>query len=49
MRKVKIFDTISNGKYDISDLPDGMYLVSMVDGSQKIVKTVRISKRSIRP
>ena len=48
-KRVKIFDTISNGKYDISDLPDGMYLVSMVDGSQKIVKTVRISKRSIRP
>lgn len=48
-RRVKTFTTSLNGKYDMSQLPDGIYLVSMVDASNKIVKTVRVSKRNIRP
>lgn len=48
-KQVRSFDTSLNNKYDISDLPDGIYLISMVDSSRKVVKTVRISKRGIRP
>lgn len=48
-KRVRTFSTFSNGQYDVSDLPDGIYLVSMVDGHNKVIKTVRISKRNIRP
>ncbi len=48
-KQVRTFDTSLGNKYDISDLPDGIYLVSMVDANRKVVKTVRISKRGIRP
>lgn len=48
-KRVKTFDTTFNGTYDISDLPDGIYLVSMVDVNGKVLKTVRVSKRNIRP
>lgn len=48
-KRVKTFDTAYTSRYDMSDLPDGIYLVSMVDASRKVIKTVRINKRSIRP
>lgn len=48
-KRVRTFDTSFGNKYDIADLPDGVYLVSMVDANRKVVKTVRISKRGIRP
>ena len=48
-KRVKIFNAYSNGKYDLSDLPDGIYLVSMVDSNRKVIKTVRVSKRNVRP
>ncbi len=48
-KRVRTFDTSFGNKYDIADLPDGIYLVSMVDANRKVVKTVRISKRGIRP
>lgn len=48
-KQVRTFDTSFGNKYDISDLPDGIYLISMVDANRKVVKTVRVSKRGIRP
>lgn len=48
-RRIKSFTTSLNGKYDISELPDGIYLVSMIDAQYKIIKTVRVSKRNVRP
>jgi hypothetical protein len=48
-KRVRTFDTSFGNRYDIADLPDGIYLVSMVDVNLKVVKTVRISKRGIRP
>lgn len=48
-KRVRTFDTVFNGQYDLSSLPDGIYLVGMVDGQGKILKTVRLSKRGIRP
>ncbi|MFQ5448259.1 MAG: T9SS type A sorting domain-containing protein [Saprospiraceae bacterium] len=48
-KRVKTFYTTFNGKYDISTLPDGIYLVSMVDLQGNVMKTVRVSKRNPRP
>lgn len=48
-KRVRTFQTSQENNYDISSLPDGIYLVSMVDEKNKVLKTVRISKRSIRP
>ena len=35
--------------YDVSDLPNGIYLVSMKDAYGRIIKTLRFSKRNYRP
>lgn len=48
-KRVMTLDTVFDGRYDMSSLPDGIYLVSMVDGQGKVLKTVRLSKRGIRP
>ncbi|MEO1262473.1 MAG: T9SS type A sorting domain-containing protein [Bacteroidota bacterium] len=48
-KRVRNFKTNVGNSYDVSMLPDGIYLVSMVDKSNKVMKTVRISKRAIRP
>ncbi len=48
-KRVKTFSTTFNGRYDISKLPDGIYLVSMVDHTGNVLKTVRVSKRDPRP
>ena len=48
-KRVRTFRTSVGNNYDVSSLPDGIYLVSMVDEDNKVLKTVRISKRSIRP
>lgn len=47
-KRIKTFNTTYNGQYDLTDLPDGLYLVSMVDAQGNVIKTVRVSKRSIR-
>ena len=48
-KRVRNFKTNVGNSYDLSMLPDGIYLVSMVDKDNKVMKTVRISKRAIRP
>ena len=47
--KVRSFRAQNGKKYDIADLPDGLYLISLVNDQNGIVKTLRISKRSLRP
>ena len=45
-RKLKTFEEIEKDEhYDVSDLPNGMYLVQVIDNNKKIVTTQRISKR----
>lgn len=45
-RKLKTFEGVEkNERYDVSDLPNGMYLVQVIDATHKIVTTQRISKR----
>lgn len=48
-RAVKTFDVYDGERYDVADLPNGMYLVSLVSEEEGVVKTVRLSKRSYRP
>lgn len=48
-RRVKDFPVFSGVRYSLRDLPDGMYLVSMVDAEGKVLKTVRTSKMMPRP
>ena len=46
-KKVKSFAPVS--EYSVGDLPDGMYMVSLIDNETGILKTVRMSKNSLRP
>lgn len=48
-RQVKTFQAQNGRKYDIADLPDGLYLVSLLSDKTGMIKTFRLSKRSIRP
>ena len=48
-RRVKAFPVFGGVRYSLRDLPDGMYLVSMVDAEGKVLKTVRTSKTMPRP
>lgn len=45
-RKLKTFEGVKKDEqYDVSDLPNGMYLVQVIDKSNKIITTQRVSKR----
>lgn len=49
-REVRSFRFAGNGQqYNLNGLPDGLYLLSMMDNRKGIVKTVRLNKRSFRP
>jgi hypothetical protein len=44
--KVRDFNAkINGGRFDVSDLPQGIYLVRLMDGSYNVLKTMRLSKR----
>ena len=43
--KMRTYDAIRDRYYDVSDLKEGLYLVRMMDRSNKVIKTVRLSKR----
>ncbi|MCB0518558.1 MAG: T9SS type A sorting domain-containing protein [Lewinellaceae bacterium] len=45
-RKLKSFDDVNKDQhYDVTDLPNGMYLVRIIDNANKVITTQRISKR----
>lgn len=45
-RKLKVIQNVEQDvQYDISDLPNGMYLVQIIDHKNKIITTQRLSKR----
>ena len=43
-REVKSFDFATKKKYDIADLPQGMYLVQLKDAEDKVIHTQRVKK-----
>jgi hypothetical protein len=40
-----ITDVVKGQQYDVTDLPNGMYLVQIIDSTNKILTTQRVSKR----
>lgn len=48
-REVRNFEVINGSQYEVADLPNGMYLVSLINEQEGILKTFRLNKRSIRP
>ena len=48
-RKVKAFQVMEGIRYPVNTLPDGMYFVCLVDRRGQILKTLRLSKQSLRP
>ena len=44
-RKMKSFMVSEGEKYNISELPRGMYLVQIINLDNKIITTLRLSKR----
>jgi Secretion system C-terminal sorting domain len=43
---IKFYDVIdTEEKYDVSDLPNGLYLVQLLDSSNKVITTQRLNKR----
>ena len=48
-RKVRAFDAVNNTRFDMSGLPQGIYLVSMMDQEGGVIKTTRISRQIAMP
>jgi hypothetical protein len=48
-RQVGAFRAYPGARYDVNYLPDGMYLVSLINNDYGVVKTIRLGKRSLRP
>ncbi len=48
-RAIKTFYTTGARSFDISELTEGMYLVGLFDRNNNIIKTLRVSKRSLMP
>ncbi|MCG8331904.1 MAG: T9SS type A sorting domain-containing protein [Chitinophagales bacterium] len=48
-REMRSFDVQPNKNYAVNDLPNGLYLVSLVSDEEGIMKTFRLGKRSSRP
>ncbi len=44
-REMKRFDAESGEKYYVGDLPEGMYLIQLLDERNKIMITQRVNKR----
>ncbi|MBP7699795.1 MAG: T9SS type A sorting domain-containing protein [Saprospiraceae bacterium] len=47
-RQVKTFNAIDGTRYDISNLSDGIYLVSLFDKNNRTIKTLRLAVRNPR-
>ncbi|MEM6376897.1 MAG: T9SS type A sorting domain-containing protein [Bacteroidota bacterium] len=48
-RQVGAFRVFPGARYDVNYLPDGMYLVSLINDDYGVVKTMRLGKRALRP
>jgi hypothetical protein len=48
-RRVHTFAHVNGKVHNISDVPDGLYLVSMQNANGEVLKTVRITKQDLRP
>jgi hypothetical protein len=44
-KKIETFEAESGAKYDVRDLPNGLYLIQVVGKNNKILTTQRLHKR----
>ena len=47
-RQIRNFDVNPANRYDVSDLPGGIYMVTLLDRNGALIKTMRLSKRGYR-
>ncbi|NJN34719.1 MAG: T9SS type A sorting domain-containing protein [Saprospiraceae bacterium] len=45
-KKMRIFDVKKDERYDITDLPNGLYVVQIVGRNSKVLSTQRLTKKS---
>jgi hypothetical protein len=48
-KKVTSFKAMPKSSYDISQLEDGLYFVKLIGSNEKMLRTIRLQKRSYRP
>lgn len=48
-KEVRAFNAAMGGRYYVGDLPNGLYLASLVNNRKGVIKTLRVSKRSVQP
>lgn len=47
-KPVRTLQITEGGRYDISDLPEGVYMMSMMNGNGQVVKSVRLNKSKVK-
>ena len=45
-RKIKTFDVTKGDRYEISDLPNGLYVIQLIGKTNKVLTTQRLTKKS---
>ena len=45
-RKMKNFDVVKGDRYDIADLPNGLYFVQLIGRNNKVIATQRLTKKA---
>ena len=48
-KEVRAFNASMGGRYYLGDLPNGLFLVSLINNKKGVIKTLRVSKRSVQP
>lgn len=48
-RRVRTYDAVNGTKYYLNDLPSGLYLISLLNEKEGIIKTMRLSKLTLHP
>ncbi len=48
-RKIRSYDASNGRRYNVNDLPSGIYLIGLLDDNNNVLKTLRLSKRNFRP
>ncbi|MDZ7880124.1 MAG: T9SS type A sorting domain-containing protein [Saprospiraceae bacterium] len=45
-RKIRTFDIVKGERYEIADLPNGLYLIQIIGKNNKVLATQRLTKKS---
>jgi DNA-binding beta-propeller fold protein YncE len=45
-RKMKNFDVVKGERYDVADLPNGLYFVQLIGRNNKVLATQRLTKKA---